>query len=65
MLSDGCDDYPPCLFLGSAGDLDYWRRAYPELVTEVVGYCNASGCSMCVVAVPERRVCIARRYVLY
>jgi len=69
MLSSGCDAYPACRFLGNENDLGYWRRAYPELVTEVVGYCNENGCSICVVQMPEPPpgcpVCIARGYVLY
>jgi len=69
MLSSGCAEYPPCRFLGNERDLVYWRRAYPELVTEVVGYCNENGCSMCVVQVEERApklpVCNRKAYVLY
>lgn len=69
MLASGCVEYPPCRFLGNERDLVYWRRVYPELVTEVVGYCNEHGCSMCVVQVeepaPKLPVCNAERYVLY
>jgi len=69
MLQSGCAEYPPCRFLGNERDLVYWRRAYPELVTEVVGYCNENGCSMCVVRAEEQApklpVCIAGRNVLY
>jgi len=53
MLGNGCTEYPPCRFLGNERDLVYWRRVHPELVTEVVGYCNENGCSMCVVQVEE------------
>ena len=69
MLSSGCGEYPPCIFLGNERDLAHWQCAYPALVTEVVGYCNENGCSMCVVQapepVPECAVCNARGYVLY
>ena len=67
MLSSGCDAYPACRFLGSEGDLRYWRRVYPELVAQVVGYCNEHGCSMCVVQaepVPEHAVCNRGGYVI-
>jgi len=69
MLSSGCVEYRACRFLGNEGDLRYWRRAYPELVTEIAGYCNRAGCSMCVVRAPEPAfdcpVYIARGFVLY
>ena len=68
MLDSGCDAYPPCRFLGNEGDLRYWRRAYPELVTEIAGYCNENGCSMCIVEEPELAfecpVCIARGFMI-
>jgi len=69
MLDGGCAEYPACHFLGNERDLRYWRWAYPELVTEVTGYCNEHGCSMCVVKAPEPafdcHVCITEKFVLY
>jgi len=69
MLASGCAEYPPCRFLGNERDLVYWRRVHPELVTEVVGYCNENGCSMCVVQAeepaPKLPVCNRMAYVLY
>jgi hypothetical protein len=50
MLSQGCDVYPSCRFLGNKNDLRHFLLVYPDLVLEIVGFCDGNGgCSICVV----------------